>query len=216
MTDYICILDFEATCWKDTKNHEIIEFPSVMLKWDDDKIYEVGRIQQYVKPKTKPVVSKFCEELTGITQQIVNDGMELKLAIKGHLEWLSKFSNNSNITIVTCGNWDLNVMLPMDLKNIGRKSETIYKKFVNIKDLFGTVTKTTKGPPMVPMLEYYDLELEGRHHSGLDDCHNIARIFIKLVENGLTKSMFLEHMRIVDDEDVHIQKKKQMKDLKKF
>jgi hypothetical protein len=30
--DLICILDFEATCWEENGDHEIIEFPSVILK----------------------------------------------------------------------------------------------------------------------------------------------------------------------------------------
>ena len=34
-TRYICVLDFEATCWKENNNHEIIEFPSILWKWQD-------------------------------------------------------------------------------------------------------------------------------------------------------------------------------------
>ena len=33
---------------------------------------------------------------------------------------------------------------------------------------------------MVGMLEYLGLQLEGRHHSGIDDSRNIARILAKL------------------------------------
>ena len=99
-TFYICILDFEATCWKENGNHEIIEFPSVMLKWTFDprkstnyeqKIIQVSKIQHYVKPSTYPVVSTFCNELTGITQEMVNHGIELRDALDLHSEWLSKF-----------------------------------------------------------------------------------------------------------------------------
>ena len=34
--EYICVLDFEATC-DDVKkrSHEIIEYPSVLLKWNE-------------------------------------------------------------------------------------------------------------------------------------------------------------------------------------
>ena len=37
-TYYLCVLDFEATCWKDSTNKEkmeIIEFPSVLYKIDE-------------------------------------------------------------------------------------------------------------------------------------------------------------------------------------
>jgi len=34
------------------------------------------------------------------------------------------------------------------------------------------------------MLEWCALELEGRHHSGIDDARNIAKVAMKLVEQG--------------------------------
>lgn len=193
MADYICILDFEATCWKNSNDHEIIEFPSVLLKWTDVGIAEVSRIQQYVKPRFNSKVSEFCEELTGINQATVDQGMDLKDALKGHSKWLRDVTEHDNVTIVTCGHWDLRTMLPMDLKRIKIKPESLYTRYVNLKDLFNTVTKT-RARPMTAMLDHFNLKLEGRHHSGLDDCHNLARIFIELTKYGLTKKEFLEHL----------------------
>ena len=37
---------------------------------------------------------------------------------------------------------------------------------------------------MTEMLELCELELEGRHHSGLDDSKNIARVALHLMQNG--------------------------------
>ena len=37
---------------------------------------------------------------------------------------------------------------------------------------------------MEQMLEALDLELVGRHHSGIDDARNIAKIVLKLIECG--------------------------------
>ena len=200
MVDYICILDFEATCWPKkslrSNMHEIIEFPSVLLKWDDEKkIRKVSEIQQYVKPLKYPVVSEFCKNLTGITQEIVNAGIPLETAIKNHCSWLTEFSNHNTMTIVTCGDWDLKTMLPLDLINLGRKSPTIYLRWVNIKHLYEIVKKVNRVKGMEYMLAMLDLPLEGRHHSGLDDSRNIANIFIKLVELGLTKKIFIEHIQ---------------------
>lgn len=36
------------------------------------------------------------------------------------------------------------------------------------------------------MLELLGLELEGRHHSGIDDAKNLTRIVQKLLEQGYT------------------------------
>ena len=39
---------------------------------------------------------------------------------------------------------------------------------------------------MADMLDSVGLKLEGRHHSGIDDARNIAKVCIKLVENGFS------------------------------
>ena len=46
---------------------------------------------------------------------------------------------------------------------------------------------------MTQMLELCGLELEGRHHSGLDDSKNIARVALNLMKNGFefTQGMVL-------------------------
>ena len=199
MTDYICILDFEATCWDNSKDHEIIEFPSVLLKWDDDnKITIVDEFQKFVKPKNYPVVSEFCRKLTGITQEIVDSkGIDLRSAIKSHASWLNEHAIQTNITIVTCGRWDLKTMLPADLKHISMIPEKIYMRFVNLKDIFEGVVQCGQSGSMVNMLDHFKLGLQGRHHSGIDDCRNMVRIFERLVENGLSKEKFLNSLQYV-------------------
>ena len=37
---------------------------------------------------------------------------------------------------------------------------------------------------MKRMLEYYGREIEGNHHSGIDDCRNIARICTEMLKDG--------------------------------
>lgn len=39
---------------------------------------------------------------------------------------------------------------------------------------------------MTGMLQKCGLELEGRHHSGIDDTRNIARVLWKMLEEGYT------------------------------
>ena len=193
MAQYICVLDFEATCWDGSDNHEIIEFPSVMLKWEGQKVTEVGRIQNYVKPLTNPTVSAYCENLTGISQETVDQVIDLKDAIKAHSKWMADIAPHSQITIVTCGNWDLKTMLPMDMKNIKIKPEHVYTQWVNIKDLFKHIT-LSKPKPLSGMLSHFKMEFEGSPHSGIDDSHNIARIFMELVNKGLTKKIFMTYI----------------------
>lgn len=58
------------------------------------------------------------------------------------------------------------------------------KTYINIKDIvrnFENVEKKSK-LSMTDMLEIYKIKLDGKHHSGIDDSFNIAKIFKKLID----------------------------------
>jgi ERI1 exoribonuclease 2 len=75
---YYIVIDFESTCWKDKRglnpSPEIIEFPAVLYDAKRRTIPEGSHFQQYVMPTEQPVLSNFCTELTGITQDKVDAG----------------------------------------------------------------------------------------------------------------------------------------------
>ena len=76
---YICVLDFKATCEADDRayDHEIIEFSSTLLKYNETITnYETVNIfQRYCKPIKNPILTDFCQKLTGIRQEQVNHGV---------------------------------------------------------------------------------------------------------------------------------------------
>ncbi len=195
---YICVLDFEATCDDDMKvshmDHEIIEFPSVLLKYDNGKIERIAEIQMYCKPKNTSILTKFCIELTGITQEQVDNGISFLEAYNNHLNWLrSNITNfdeeysNGNVYILTCGRWDLETMIPKEYRNWNfnkNDMHNIYRNFVNCKYEYKTHYGDENVYGMTYMLNKLNLVLEGRHHSGIDDCKNIARIVEKMVCDG--------------------------------
>jgi inhibitor of KinA sporulation pathway (predicted exonuclease) len=52
-----------------------------------------------------------------------------------------------------------------------------------VKKAFGKLYgRRTNG--MLDMLNRLNLELEGRHHSGIDDCKNISRVVQRMLEDG--------------------------------
>lgn len=188
---YICVLDFEATC-DTTANygHEIIEFPSVLYYWEQDtnKFRYISEFQEYCKPIKKPILTKFCTDLTGIKQIQVDAGDDVINVMDRHHSWLKEKTNyfDNDFYFVTCGKWDLDVMLPTDLskRNIFNYPK-IYKRYLNIKDQFCYVTGYSKGFGMKKMLEHFGMNIVGRHHCGLDDCKNTAYLFERLIKEGL-------------------------------
>jgi len=196
---YICVLDFEANCAQNMKilnmDNEVIEFPSVLLKYDftgNKKIEAISEFQMFCKPKHTPKLTQFCIELTKITQDKVDNGVEFPVALKRHELWLRSNipdfddeCSKGNVIIATCGEWDMSVMAPKEYKNYNiKKVHSVYMKYINVKTEFTSFYKIGSKFGMVAMLEFLDINLEGTHHSGIDDCRNISKILIRLFNDG--------------------------------
>lgn len=61
MYELVCVLDFEATCDQDNKEfvNEVIEFPSVLLKFTSEKELEV--VSTVRKSHTKIIDTNLCK-----------------------------------------------------------------------------------------------------------------------------------------------------------
>ena len=176
---HLIVLDFEATCWEENKDHEIIEFPSVVI--DLSSLAIVDRIEQFVKPIRKPILSQFCVSLTSITQSQVDNGIPLEEAFNNHYAFCQQYPNS---ILVTCGDWDLRTMLPADCRDKRLSIPEYYKKWINIKHVFKKYNSKCKAKGMDGMLHALGLPLLGTHHRGIDDCVNIAQIVIALYGKG--------------------------------
>jgi ERI1 exoribonuclease 3 len=92
---------------------------------------------------------------------------------------------------LTCGDWDLKTMLPDQLARESQTNRCIpssgpppFDRWINIKKEFRTHYKNKHGKGMAEMLKRLGMELEGRHHSGIDDCKNILRIVQRMRADG--------------------------------
>lgn len=191
---YICVLDFEATCESNNKTweHEIIEFPSVLLKWDiKTRQYQpIAEFQEYCKPLHNITLTKFCTGLTGITQEQVNAGADFPDTLKRHTKWilglvpeLEEYSAVPPVVLLTVGHWDMADMMVRECKRWNLNPHPFYRKYINIKEVYQKYHKV-KRLGMAGMLNHAGLKLLGRHHSGIDDCRNTGRLVQKLVSDG--------------------------------
>ena len=98
-----------------------------------------------------------------------------------HENWLRENIpdyDTQKVHILTCGAWDIGTCITGEFRNweIYTPSK-IYTEFINIKRDFEEFYSHNAGG-MVGMLSYLCLTLDGRHHSGIDDCRNTAKIFL--------------------------------------
>jgi len=190
---HLVVLDFEATCDGDTPPdpQEIIEFPSVLLRLEDLEV--VGEFESFVRPLHHPEITPFCTELTSITTEQVADAPLFPEVFAAHRQWLTSHGlplepdENGALpyALVTCGDWDLQTMLPRQLKACDPPIDFVphpYRRWINVKVPFREAHPKLRRAGMARMLEALDLELEGRHHRGIDDTRNITKIVRVLIE----------------------------------
>ena len=188
---YLCILDFEATCWSNDSNdkiREIIEFPSILYKIHETsslpEIEYISKFSQYVKPVINPTLSNFCTELTGITQNQVNNAKVFKEVYKDHCKWLSQhIKHGEKIIFITVGKWDLSIMLQIELNRYKLKQNNFYKNWLDLKDEYRKFYLRHPGG-MMNMLKDLQIEHTGKHHSGISDCENTVKIVMRMLNDG--------------------------------
>lgn len=187
MKPHIIVIDFEANCsGKDIKDHEIIEFPALLVDTYSGRI--ISEFHHYVKLIRHTELSEFIKDLTHITNEQVNNGLEWGECIKEFEKWCRNNNLNcSNSTIVTCGDWDFLTMFPKQNFQTKTKISNYLSKltshWTNVKVPYRNLFDT-KYIRMDKMLSYLGLELIGHHHSGIDDCRNIHRICQEMLKYG--------------------------------
>ncbi|XP_006884203.1 PREDICTED: 3'-5' exoribonuclease 1 [Elephantulus edwardii] len=186
--DYICIIDFEATCEEGNPPefiHEIIEFPVVLLNTHTFEIEDT--FQQYVRPEINTQLSDFCISLTGITQDQVDRADTFPQVLKKVVDWmkLKELGTKYKYSILTDGSWDMSKFLNIQCQLSRLKYPSFAKKWINIRKSYGNFYKVPRSQTKLTiMLEKLGMNYDGRPHSGLDDSKNIARIAVRMLQDG--------------------------------
>ena len=177
---YLVILDLEATCGN-VITQEIIEFSTVLVDIGYKK--KIAEFQQYVKPVNEPILTTFCKDLTGITQHNIDNGIHIIDTFRLFEKWLDNYNLKDNYIIMTCGDWDIGEMIITQCEKYDIDLPTFCYKWMNIQVEFEK-TYMMKKHGMMKMLKYLNIKHTGKHHSGLDDCRNIANILIRMLDDG--------------------------------
>ncbi|KAG5835173.1 hypothetical protein ANANG_G00269320 [Anguilla anguilla] len=186
--DYICVVDFEATCEENNPPdflHEIIEFPMVLVNTHTLEIED--SFQEYVKPETNSQLSDFCVQLTGITQETVDKADSFSSVLQRAVAWLQEkeLGTKYKYAVLTDGAWDMSKFLNIQCRVSGIRYPQFAKKWINIRKSYGNFYKVPRThTKLSSMLEKLGLQYEGRPHCGLDDSRNIARIALRMLQDG--------------------------------
>ncbi|XP_061456355.1 ERI1 exoribonuclease 2 isoform X2 [Rhineura floridana] len=208
--DYLIIIDFESTCWKDGRKcytQEIIEFPAVLLNTLNGEIE--SEFHTYVQPQEHPILSEFCTELTGIKQNQVDEGVPLHICLSQFSKWIQKIQKEKNVifgsghsscatsegklcAFVTWSDWDLGVCLQYECKRKQLRKPDILNSWIDLRATY-KLFYSRKPQGLNGALQDVGIIFAGREHSGLDDSRNTARLAWKMIYDGcvmkITKSL---------------------------
>ena len=168
------VIDFEATCWDsptDTRKEqqEIIEIGAAFVTLTEipEVIHSLGMI---IQPALNPTISPFCKKLTGITQNMADNGVSFTFAI----DMLDDLIEPADL-FCSWGKFDYNILR----KDCGRASpKRAYpfdERHLNLKN-FMAWKLHCKRKGVSNMLSKLGMEFEGSQHRALADVNNIVRI----------------------------------------
>lgn len=169
------ICDLEATCWAGERHPdrmEIIEIGAVKLASATGPVLD--DFCAFVRPVLEPTLSNFCRELTGITQADVDGAESFPAVLQRFQAWMGE----PPLAFCSWGHYDLN-QLRQDcaLHNIDFPPH--FARNVNVKNAWAA-WQGVKPRGLARAIRLMGMELEGRHHRGIDDARNIARLVMAM------------------------------------
>ncbi|WP_177155055.1 3'-5' exonuclease [Glycomyces harbinensis] len=173
------VIDVEATCWEAQPPPgmvgEIIEIGLTVV--DLGARERIAKHRILVRPR-RSRVSGFCTELTGLTQEEVDTGVEFAEACR----ILADEHRADSRPWASWGDYDRR-----QFERQCRATGTRYpfgSRHTNVKRVFTDIRDLPRRPGMAAALDIAGLPLEGRHHSGADDAWNIAALVLDVAARG--------------------------------
>lgn len=174
----IVVVDLESTCWSTPEEmaantSEIIEVGVCILNVITGEISRPAGL--IIKPKHSKI-SPFCEELTSITQAMVDEGVSFESAISV----LKSDYGISRRMMAGYGNYDQTMMnkqcISYDIK------PPFGPTYLNISAMATLKLKAAKRVSLKHALAGFGLTFEGQQHRGVDDATQAARVLWEIIK----------------------------------
>ncbi|KAL9652216.1 hypothetical protein ABK040_013985 [Willaertia magna] len=210
--DFEATCDNQENSQINIDNQEMIEFPYILLNLQNLKIEHYNRY--YVKPIWNENLTNFCKNLTGITNEILKkEGKSLQQVLTLFDNFINKeiIEKNKTFCILTDSEWDIKNLLIKETILKGIRIPSYFRNFYNLRREYSSFyflnhhynnhynnhynhynnrnnkrnnnNNGIKGG-LKGMVEYLNLEFQGNHHCGLDDCFTICKIIERMVKDG--------------------------------
>lgn len=175
LTKPIIVIDLEATCCDvgtiKREDMEIIQIGACYIECDGTTTI-VREFNKYVKPTINPILTPFCTELTGITQQQVDSADKFAVVYDEFKDWAGSYDS---YYLASWGDYDRKQFM-LDC-NRARKRYELGSHF-NLKNMFNG-----KRMGLTKALNHCSMQFVGQHHSAIDDARNTVRLLPYIFQN---------------------------------
>lgn len=172
------IFDLEATCWEGgpkENTQEIIEIGALVV----NRFGEIlGRFSKLIRPVLNPVLSIYCRQLTHIDQIEINRSETFPLIIEDFIEWAG--IETEEYLLCSWGGKDKTLLIQdCQLHEI---DDSWVEPHINLKSQYHDIKRLRKQRGLKHTIEAEGFEFTGDHHRALSDAENLAKIFVKYLD----------------------------------
>ncbi|MCB0635995.1 MAG: exonuclease domain-containing protein [Lewinella sp.] len=172
------IFDLEATCWEGrppSMTMETIEIGALKVNAYGEV---VGQFQRFVKPTLHPLLSHFCQQLTGINQQDINRASTFPSVIEDFQEWIDIW--DEDYLLCAWGGFDQK-QLQRDALLHDLEDDWL-DPYINLKQQYRVLKRLHRPRGLRNAVEKEGFEFTGDQHRALADADNLTKLFRKYLD----------------------------------
>lgn len=174
------VYDLEATCWEGRPPkmvQETIEIGAVKVNRYGEVL---GQFSRFIRPAINPNLSFFCRKLTSIDQVDVNRARPFSEVIEDFQEWIGIYDEEEHL-LCSWGGFDKKQLI-QDSNLHDLEYEWIEDYHINLKKQFHEIKRWNKPKGLKRVVEHEGFEFTGVYHRAISDAQNLAKVFIKYVD----------------------------------
>ncbi len=184
---YWLVIDLEATTeeggWP-VEHMEIIEIGASLV---DASGHEIDHFQRFVRPLRRPILTRFCRQLTHIAQADVDAAATLPTLWPQFERWLEPHHARLG-GWCSWGDYDRQ-QLEQDWHQHGLTSHLQMLPHLNLKQRFAKARQLARPVGLNAALQLAGISFSGQQHRALNDARNTARVLpLVITERGSTRN----------------------------
>lgn len=175
------VFDLEATCWSESHElleQEIIEIGAFMVNRYGELTASFGR---FIRPVIHPYLSPFCQSLTNITQEQVEEASTFDRVFDEFNQWVDDHCEEEGPRVyASWGHLDVDLIRhDCDYHSMDFFWE---ENHFDVKKAYNKMKGKKKYMGFQTALKKEQMEFEGSAHRAYDDAYNLALLFRKYID----------------------------------